>query len=127
MGRDDLVDDGQAQAGAFTAALSGNARKPLEDARTLVRGDADAGIRDAQDDPIAACVSRNGKRDAASRIGVSQGVVEQVVQSMAQPLRVDQNVRQAGREFQRDRDSFVLGTGTNRLGGGAEQSFGQRG
>jgi len=72
---DDVLGDGQAQAGAASLARARrvHAIEALEDARLVRGGDADAGIGHGEDD--FAVARRGADRDRAARQCVLRGVV----------------------------------------------------
>src|SRR5712691_1687414 len=85
---DDVLGDGEAQAGAaeLAGARSVDAIEALEDARLVGGGDADAGIGDGEDDFGAAGFGAD--RDLAARERVLRGVVEQILQDFREAAAV---------------------------------------
>src|SRR6266849_4249419 len=92
---DDVLGDGEAQAGAaeLAGARSVDAIEALEDARLVGGGDANAGIGDGEDDFGAAGLGAD--RDLAARERVLRGVVEQILQDFREAATVAGDVGHA--------------------------------
>src|SRR5689334_13850759 len=73
----------------FAASSFVRAIKPLKNSRQILLTDSSTGIGDAEAD--LAIVAFRAKTDDAALIGILQGIVEQVIENLAQPLFVSLN------------------------------------
>ena len=89
MGLDDVLDDGQAEAGAAELAAAGaiDAVEALEEARQVLRGDAAAAIADVDGDfvVILACEDFN----LAAGFAVFDGVIDEVNDGLFEERGID--------------------------------------
>src|SRR4051794_32473694 len=91
-----MLDNRQPQAGATQLARAGlvDAVEPLEDARQLRLGDADAGVANLQ--AATAVLRPPGQADRAPLRRVLQRVVDEVVEDLADRLLVGPRRRRPG-------------------------------
>src|SRR3954452_22364891 len=88
MAVEDVLDDGESQAGpALLAALRhADAIEPLRKARQVLRGDACSVIRDRGDEAgsvaAASGLMRQPHSDASARLAVLDGVLHQVLEHL---------------------------------------------
>src|SRR4051812_44406787 len=95
--RDQALDDGQPEAGAFVAALIGGAglEERIADPLEILRRNADAGVADAQFQPRS--LDRGGDGDGAAALGELDGVGNQIEHDLLEGARIAGEVRQVVR------------------------------
>ncbi len=117
MGFDDVLGDGEAEAGAagFAGACGVHAVEAFEDAFGIGEGDADAGVGDGDDGFARAGGGADG--DVTARGSVLDGVVQKILQHVAQ----QGGIAADGGKLRRDCDfqSDFLAVGLEQSGFGA--------
>ena len=106
MGFDEVLGDGEAEAGAADFAEAGDvhAVEAFEDARLVGLGDADAGVGDGEGDFVG--VGGGADHNLAARGSVLDGVVEQVLENLREAAAVRGDIRQTIPKLTEIRRSF---------------------
>ena len=119
---DDRLRDGQPQAEPAVAMLAGDVAllEGLENIRQRFGADADAGILDADEDPILDVVAR-AHGDAPAGGGEFERVLDQVPKDLLEPRGIGQ--RMMPRRFEHEDDAHLLAepVATDDLGGVLEE------
>ncbi len=106
---DDVLGDGEAQAGAaqLAGARGVDAIEALKDARLIGSGNADAGIGDGEDDFGVARFRAD--HDLTARERVLRGIVEQILQHFREAAAITGDIGQAVERLDGNGDLFFGG------------------
>jgi hypothetical protein len=111
------IDTFRSVAAHSRTAPTAHAVEPLEEVGVCGEVDADSGIPDGEHDPPAVRARRHGDPDLPGRLGVLDGVVQQVDHRLAQEGLVSHH-RSAGRRLDAAGEPLLLGERRHQLYGG---------